>query len=151
MLLMFSRGECTRKALSRYHVKPLERYWRRTTPMDSMIYKSQDDESMGSVEELIGRLAQINIGPEHSERTMLFGPGVSVRFLGADNTLLEDPSAKVLQIDIQCTHDLESEIARLTLERVEETFTEWARAFEVDTDANNDETDFWELDEFQDT
>jgi hypothetical protein len=81
---------------------------------------------------------------------MLYGPGVSVRFLGADNTLLEDPSAKVLQIDIQCTHDLESEIARLTLERVEETFTQWARAFEVDTDANNDETDFWELDEFQD-
>ena len=82
---------------------------------------------------------------------LLYGPGVTVRFLGSDNTLLEDPSAMVLQIDIQCTHDLESEIARLTLERVEENFTEWARAFEVETDADNDATDFWELDEFQDT
>ena len=136
--------------MPRYHDRPLEKHWRRTAPMDSMIYKSQDDEPMGSVEELIERLARINIGPEHSEGTMLYGPGVTVRFLGSDNTLLEDRSAKVLQIDIQCTHDLESEIARLTLERVEETFTEWARAFEVDTDANNDETDFWELDEFQD-
>ena len=116
-----------------------------------MIYKSRNDEPMGSVDELIGRLAVVNIGPEHSEGTMLYGPGVTVRFLGSDNTLLEERSAKVLQIDIQCTHDLESEIARLTLERVEETFTEWARAFEVEIDAKNDETDFWELDEFQDT
>ena len=118
--------------------------------MDSMIYKSQDDEPMGSVEELIGRLALINIGPEHSESTMLYGPGVTVRFLGSDNTLLEDRNAKVLQIDIQCTHDLESEIARLTLERVEEHFAGWERAFEIETDSDNDETDFWELDEFQD-
>ena len=105
---------------------------------------------MGSVGELTERLSRINIGPEASDGTMLYGPGVTLRFLGADNTLLEERDASVLQVDIQCTHDLESEIARLTLERVEEHFTEWSRAFEIETDGDNDETDFWELDEFQD-
>tara|TARA_B100001059_G_scaffold226991_1_gene256178 strand:+ start:408 stop:773 length:366 start_codon:yes stop_codon:yes gene_type:complete len=119
-------------------------------PMDSMIYKSPNDEPMGSVEELIERLSNINIGPEHAGGTMLYGPGVTVRFLGPENALLEERNAEVLQIDIQCTHDLESEIARLTLERVEEHFAGWERAFEIETDSGNDETDFWELDEFQD-
>ena len=118
--------------------------------MDSMIYKSQDGAPMGSVEGLIGRLGHINIGPEHGAGTILYGPGVSVRFLGGENVLLEDHGADVLQVDVQCTHDLESEIARLTLERVEEHFPEWERAFEIEGDADNDETDFWELDEFQD-
>jgi hypothetical protein len=105
---------------------------------------------MGSVEELTTRLAHINIGPEHSKGSLLFGPGVSVRFLGPENELLEQHDAAVMQVDIQCTHDLESEIARLTLERVEENFTEWERAFEIENDDDKDGTDFWELDEFQD-
>lgn len=115
-----------------------------------MIYKAPKDEPMGSVKELTDRLADVNIGPEYSKGTLLYGPGVTVRFLGSENQLLEDHGDAVMQIDVQCTHDLESEIARLTLERLEEHFTEWARAFEIENDANKDGTDFWELDEFQD-
>ena len=141
--------EWARKGPPRYHGIP-HRNHETDLSMDSMIYKSLNDEPMGSVGELTERLSRINIGPDHSDGTMLYGPGVTLRFLGADNTLLEDRDASVLQVDIQCTHDLESGIARLTLERVEEHFTEWARAFEIETDGDNDETDFWELDEFQD-
>ena len=118
--------------------------------MDSMIYKSPDDKPLGTRGELVRKLAGFNTMPEIEGGSVLFGPGISVRFLDESNGEITEDHAQVKMVDVQCTHDLESEIANLSLERLEENFPLWQRAFEPEEDEAEDTTTFFDINEFLD-
>ena len=120
------------------------------TPMDSMIYKSPDDKPLGTRGELVEKLAGFNTMPEIEGGSVLFGPGISIRFLDTSNHELNHDDDLVQLIDVQCTHDLEAELANLSLERLEENFPRWQRAFETEKNGPDDTANFFDINEFLD-
>ena len=85
--------------------------------MDSMIYKSPDDTPLGTRGELVAKLAGFNTMPEIEGGSVLFGPGISIRLLDESNEEITSEDGLVKMVDVQCTHDLESELANLSLEQ----------------------------------
>ena len=118
--------------------------------MDSMIYKSPDDKPLGTRGQLVRQLSAFNTMPEHEDAHVLFGPGISIRLLDESNQELVNEEDLVKIIDVQCTHDLESELANLTLERLEENFPRWQRAFEPEDAKADDTASFFDINEFLD-
>ena len=116
--------------------------------MDSMIYKSPDDKPLGTRGELVQKLSGFNTMPEFEGGSVLFGPGISIRFLDAESTELTNDDDPVQLIDVQCTHDLESELANISLERLEENFPRWQRAFEHQEAEPDDTANFFDINEF---
>ena len=118
--------------------------------MDSMIYKSPDDKPLGTRGELVGKLAGFNTMPELEGGSALFEPGISLRFLDEANQEITNDEEQVRMIDVQCTHDLESELANLSLERLEENFPLWQRAFEPEDAEADDTATYFDINEFLD-
>ena len=118
--------------------------------MDSMIYKSPDDKPLGTRSQLVRQLAGFNTMPEVEGGTVLFGPGISVRFLDETSHELTNDDDLVRMVDVQCTHDLESELANISLERIEENFPLWKRAFEPQSEEPDDTAQFFDINEFLD-
>lgn len=118
--------------------------------MDSMIYKSPDDTPLGTRGELVAKLAGFNTMPEIEGGSVLFGPGISVRLLDESNDEITTDDGLVKMVDVQCTHDLESELANLSLERLEENFPLWQRAFEPEDPESDDTATFFDINEFLD-
>ncbi len=118
--------------------------------MDSMIYKSADDKPLGVRSQLVRQLASLNTMPESQGGTVLFGPGISVRFLDESNRELTGDDDLVCMVDVQCTHDLESELANISLVRIEERFPLWKRAFEPEEQTPDDTGQFFDIKEFLD-
>ena len=52
--------------------------------------------------------------------------------------------------ELQCTHDLEAELANISLERLEENFPRWQRAFEIKPSGPEDTANFFDIKEFLD-
>ena len=118
--------------------------------MDSMIYKSPNDKPLGTRGDLVGQLAGFNTMPEIEGGSVLFGPGISVRFLNESNQEITNEDDLVNMIDVQCTHDLESELANISLERLEESFPLWQRAFDPEQAEADDTATFFDINEFLD-
>ena len=81
---------------------------------------------------------------------VLFGPGISIRLLNDSNEEITSDDGLVTMVDVQCTHDLESELANLSLERLEENFPLWQRAFEPEVPESDDTGTFFDINEFLD-